>query len=383
MSSAIDTYRSELDSLRFSDDALGRMTARLEHAAAQMETAATTADDANGILQMPSTRTATESPHRIGPRNKRPAHRILRIAASIAIAAGLGLGATGAYAAATQRSLSAVFSDLFGGAPAQTEVIDKIGHPLGASAASNGVTVTADAVIGSANSCTMVFSISRDDGKPFTDLAPAADSTYPLLWEASDIRIDGLQSMGGNAYFYDADPSDASIQYVYTISNATMFDGNGLTGRTARVRLRDLAVASEHDDRTEVVATGSWNLKFQLDYQDSSIALQAGQGLELNGMETTVDKLSVSSVGASITYTINAVSSSSQNSEEPPSDKLVQLPFTVTFKDGRVEDGTDADASTHEHGGTTTVTKSFIFSTIASTDDIASVTVGDQVIPVP
>ena len=68
-------------------------------------------------------------------------------------------GATGIL-----RSAVEVFSPLFGGAPAQTEIIDKIGYPVGASDTDNGVTVTADAVMGDAYNAVIVYTISRDDG---------------------------------------------------------------------------------------------------------------------------------------------------------------------------------------------------------------------------
>ena len=38
------------------------------------------------------------------------------------------------------------FLEVFGGSAAQTEIIDKIGYPVGASDTDNGVTITADAV---------------------------------------------------------------------------------------------------------------------------------------------------------------------------------------------------------------------------------------------
>lgn len=365
MSNAFDQYRRELDSLRFSDDAIVRMTERLK--GSLEDESSSPSMTANSPAKRPA---------------RTPAHRIVRIAASVAVALGLGLGVTGAYAAATQRSLIAVFSDIFGGAPAQTDVIEKIGHPIGASATSNGITVTADAIIGNSNSCTMVFSISRDDGKPLANLTPAVDSTLPLLWAASDIQIDGTQGMGSGAYFYDANPSDISIQYVYTVTNATTPDGNGLAGRTARVHLSDLTLASEQADKTETIAKGSWDLKFQLAYEDASVALDAGQDLELNGMAVTVDKLLVSPIGASITYTVDAASTEGGRPGEIPSDNFTRLPFIVTFKDGRAEDGTNADAFTSEHNGTTTVTKSFIFDAITNVDDIASVTIGGHTVSV-
>lgn len=44
------------------------------------------------------------------------------------------------------------FAGLFGGGPAETEIIDRIGCPIGASATSNGVTITADAIMGDTHS---------------------------------------------------------------------------------------------------------------------------------------------------------------------------------------------------------------------------------------
>lgn len=379
MSSMFNQYRCELDSLRFSDDAMVRMTERLRGASADKpaDTFTATGVDATPQPSRPVEKTVRQP----ALTAKHPVHRVLRIAASVAIAVGIGLGATSTYAAVTQRSLSAVFSDIFGGAPAQTEIIEKIGHPIGATATSNGVTVTADAVIGSQTSCTMVFSIARDDGNPLGNLVPAADSTLPLLWMASDIQIDGIQGIGGGGYFYDADPADSSVQYVYTINNATAPDGGGLAGHTARVHLSDLSLASDRSAETEAIAKGSWDLKFQLAYQDSSIALQAGQHLELDGTGIIVDKLSVSSVGASVTYTVNTARADSGAVEAIASRKFTRLLFAVTFKDGRTKDGTDADAFTSEQNGTMTVTKSFAFDTITDVDGIAYVTVGDQAIP--
>lgn len=382
MSSMFDQYRRELDSLRFSDEALERMAARLKKSSSSTEKSVIAAATSSSALRSPLVPVMKSSAVQPKLQTKRSVRRLLRIAASFAIAVGLGLGATGAYAVATQRSLPAVFSDIFGGAPAQTEVIERIGRPIGASATSNGITVTADAVIGSSNSCVIVFSISRDDGRSLELPVPGNDSTYPLLWAANSIQIDSTQGLGSGAYFYDADPADNSIQYVYTINNATTPDGNGLAGRTARVHLSDLLAASEQASSSETIANGTWDLKFQLNYQDSSLTLQAGQKLELNDMNVTVDKLLVSPIGASITYTVDAVNTESASPGKLPSDEFVHLPFSVTFKDGRALDGTDADASTRERNGSTVVTKSLVFDTITSLDEITSVTVGDQIVPI-
>ena len=82
---------------------------------------------------------------------KRP---VRRLAVGAAIAAVLALtvtaGATGALKPAAE-----AFSGLFGiVTPAQTEVIDHIGYPIGASDTDNGITVTADAISNTAKTAT-------------------------------------------------------------------------------------------------------------------------------------------------------------------------------------------------------------------------------------
>ena len=62
----------------------------------------------------------------------RPARRPVRRIALIAAAAVLVLAVGTAGATGILRSAAEVFSPLFGGAPAQTEIIDKIGYPVGA-----------------------------------------------------------------------------------------------------------------------------------------------------------------------------------------------------------------------------------------------------------
>ena len=106
----------------------------------------------------------------------------LRRTAGIGVAAALvltvGVGAAGA--AGVLKTAGEAFSDVFGGAPAQTEIIDRIGYPVGASATADGVTVTADAIIGDTYSYAVVYTISRDDGAPLAEeLTPNVHGYLP------------------------------------------------------------------------------------------------------------------------------------------------------------------------------------------------------------
>ena len=146
----------------------------------------------------------------------RPARRPVRRIALIAAAAVLVLAVGTAGATGILRSAAEVFSPLFGGAPAQTEIIDKIGYPVGASDTDNGVTVTADAVMGDAYNAVIVYTISRDDG---TRLLPEDITGEMLLVHGNGTDLSILGGSHGSSYFVVEDPAASSIQMVETRSS--------------------------------------------------------------------------------------------------------------------------------------------------------------------
>ena len=70
-------------------------------------------------------------------------------------------------AEATNGTVSNLLAPLFGGA--QTEIVDQIGVPIGASASVNGYTLTMDAIIGDRYSVMVAYTLSRDDGRPIPE----------------------------------------------------------------------------------------------------------------------------------------------------------------------------------------------------------------------
>ena len=101
-------YKKSLDAMRFTDAEKAAMTDRL---------------------------LAARGVHR----RRHPLRRGMVIAAAAALCLCVAAGATGALKVPSQ-----VFSPVFG--TAETEIIDKIGHPVDASATAGGVTITADAI---------------------------------------------------------------------------------------------------------------------------------------------------------------------------------------------------------------------------------------------
>lgn len=133
----------------------------------------------------------------------------------------------------------------------------------------------------------------------------------------------------------------------------------------------------------ETLATGDWSMSFKIDYEDLSVGLPTGQGFTVNGNNAVVDELAISPLGASITYTVDAVNGPSEPTgrETNPEMRAGYGNFSVTFSDGTTRE-IGAGYGSWEENGMTVVQKTCFFDQIHDIDDIASVTVGDLTIPV-
>ena len=129
-------YNSALDELRFSDEAKSRMVNRLMAAAEQPE--------------------QPVAIHRV-----RRFPRIAAVGVAAALVLSIGAGATGVF-----KSASDAFAGVFG-PTADTEIIDQIGHPIGASDTAGGVTVTADAILFDGYNYLISYTLEKEDGSAF------------------------------------------------------------------------------------------------------------------------------------------------------------------------------------------------------------------------
>ena len=370
MTSPLDSYTRSMNDLHFSDEAKARMTARLRDVAAKKDARPEAAAD---ILTMPARHPA-----------RRP-RRWARVAAGLALALALGGGGTVAVAAGVLPNPADVLSDVFGGAPAETELLNEVGRPIGASATSNGVTVTAEAVVGDRSNYTVVYSIEFDDPSVLEGIEPGEDGTLPLAAEAT-LYVDGVNGGGGASWFFDAEPGDGTIQYAETMGFST-WNGAGIIGRTIRFWMSEIRAYDAEGGYT-TLATGDWSLKFEMNYVDTTVDLPAGQETTWQGADVTVDAVAVSSVGVTVDYTIDRqigdLGPSGKMSDEAQAkqEAVTGLPVTVTFADGTTFDATNANTHAEEQGdGTSAVTKTVTYDRIVAAGDIVNVTVGDVEIP--
>ena len=384
-------YKNALDELHFSEEAKNRMVERL------MERA--------------------EQP---APRRVRRFPRIAAVGVAAALVLSIGAGASGVL-----KSASEVFAGVFG-PTADTEIIDQIGRPIGASDTSNGVTVTADAILFDGYNYLISYTIEKDDGSAFDCTKNPDTGLYDLYWKRSDSTIGrGVDGATGSSYFYDENPSDNAIQYVETMS----YNDAVQTGGTVRITLGDLCVLNSENGEPTTIAKGAWRLKFQLEAGNSAVELPAGQSIDVNGRSATVDTIVLSPIGYHVVYTVdgeatfdtlydeNGEEIPQENGREPAGACSVISPIgyhvvydengeeippesgrepasvrstwesyaaklLITKTDGTVLDFSDCGGSMDPHDGKTVCTRQGTFDTVIPLEDIASVTIGGVSIPI-
>ena len=184
-------------------------------------------------------------------------------------------------AEATNGTVSNLLAPLFGGA--QTEIVDKIGVPIGASTTVDGYTLTADAIIGDRYNVAIVYTLSRDDGEPIPD------DTYFKEWQTN---ILGGASGGGSLCPVRDDENPNVIHFIESWHRQAP-----LIGRIVKVSLSNLAIYNEEEDI--ILSEGKWELTFTLRYDDSSEKLLVKDlyATDEGGCKYKVEEILLSPVG--------------------------------------------------------------------------------------
>ncbi len=373
MTTNSNDYRHALEHISFTDNAKQHMANSIAQSVASSD-AATAQSNFNGTRRKP----------RIA---RHPVRTVARIAAVTAVLAIVIGGAGTAMATGVLPLPSDMLSDIFDGPASQTEIIDRIGRPVGASCSNNGVTVTADAIMGDKDMVTIAYTLTFDDPAALKKLSEPGENGTIAGSVDGNVYVDGEHGGQGQSWLIDKNPNDSSIQYFAQFS----VESPVLMGRTVRTHINSLVVPRAGKELPEYkkILTGPWDLKFQLNYEDTSVTIPAPKSVNFNGTKATIQEATVSCVGVSVRYNIdrsiehdNNSGKMSQNMEESM-DAVGNIPLIVTFKDGHVEDATSHSGyfANKLDNGTTDVHKTWPFSQVCDTDKIASVQIGDTVIP--
>lgn len=310
-------------------------------------------------------------------RTRRPIGRTALIAACLAVVLVVSAGASGVLKTAVES-----FSGIFGGDAAQTEVIDKIGRPIGASATDNGVTISADAIIGDEYNAAIVLTVRRDDG---TRLFPEEVNEKNLLLGGIggvDMNIKG--GSHGSLWFVDEDPDDDSIQIVQAISSDVP-----LSHGTATAEFYDICGWDEEAGESVPLIEGHWKFRFDVDYEDSSVVLGGGETFKQDGMTFTIDEVRVSPVAVRVAYTVDSEVQWSDAPSGRQSDEdrqqmeryMENVEILLTKTDGTVIEAPNGGGLKPDNGQTI-CTKGGVLDEIIPLDEIASISVGGIVYPI-
>ena len=344
---ALFEYRNSLDALRFTPEQKAAM-------------AAGAADAAKGKT------------------HRRPLWRTALIAACLTAALAVGAGASGVLKSAVE-----VFAPIFGGSAAQTEVIDKIGHPIGAGDTDNGVTITADAIIGDAYNTAIVYTIRRDDGT--TLLPEGTDAKSLLMGGFGGASLDVRGGSHGSSWFVANEADGSAVQLVQTVSADCP-----INGCTATAEFEDLCVWDEAQEAPTPVVEGHWKFRFDVDYEDSSVTLGGGETFTQNGMTFTVDAITLSPVAVKVDYTVDhEVQWSDAPSGRLPAEDSRQMEryfenveILLTKTDGTVIDLSASGGSLKPENGVTVCGKGQVFEELLPLEELESIRVGAIVYPI-
>ena len=311
-------------------------------------------------------------------RRRRPVGRVLVIAAVLAVVLAVGAGASGVLKSAVE-----AFAPIFGGSAAQTEIIDKIGYPIGAGDTDNGVTITADAIMGDAYSACIVYTVSRDDG---TALLPEGITARQLMLGGFGGSSWSKGGSHGSSWFLDEDPSDNAIQYVETVSS-----DEPLTHGTATAEFENLCYWDDTKGESVPLVEGRWKFRFDVDYEDSSITLSNGETFQQGGMTFTVDEVRVSPIAVRVAYTVDSevVWSNAPSGRQSEQDTrqmqrcFENVEILLTRTDGTVLDLSNAGGSVKPENGATVCSKGGVLDEITPLEELESISVGGIVYPIP
>lgn len=345
-------YKKEMSQLRFTDE--------------QKKTLAEAAASAAG-------RTA---------KRRRPVFRTALIAAAMVMVLAAGASAAGILPSPTE-----IFAPLFGGSVAQTEVIDKIGRPIGASDSDNGITITADAIMGDKYNAVIVYTLSRDDGERFLPEGKSLDETYLMMGGYGGASWVKGGAHGGS-WFVDEDPEDNQIQLVETASSNV-----AMTKGTANASFEDLQYWNAETEQAELLYPGKWKLRFEVDYEDCSVRLGGGETFSQDGLNFTIDEISVSPIAVRVAYTADEAvvwsdAPSGRQSEEDARQSqryLENVEILLTKTDGTVLDLSNAGGSISPDydTGISLCAKGQVLEEIIPLAELQSISVGGVVYEIP
>ena len=293
----------------------------------------------------------------------------------VLIAAVIAAALCAACASGALRSASEVFANLFGASQEQASLLEQLGTPLDVSCTQDGLTITADAILADEYTYAILYSIQREDGTSLRADGRGESVSfqeYTMQWPQQ------AQRTSSTLRPYDEDASDQTVQYLEICQMAQPLRAGRMTAVFRGASIDE--VQADGTIRTVPLGDGPWELSFDFTPKASSIDLPTGQQFQVDGLDCTLTRVSLSPLSLHVEYTVDAA-------EVPDENAFLQaLPVSLTKTDGTVscvqKDAVSGLRSSSD-GDQMQGRKDLVFSEITPMDSVKSITIGDLTVEVP
>lgn len=260
--------------------------------------------------------------------------------------------------------VSNLLAPLYGGA--QTEIVDKIGVPIGAEAIVGDYKVTADAVIGDKYNFAIVYSLSRLDGQPLEE---------GLYFESysNSFRSDS----GAGVLRHTLSEDGLSLKIVDEWTSRLMF-----LDRNVKVQFSNLVKYHGEGQNNEIVLKGNWNLEFVIRYEDATqeISIEPFTVKDASGDQYEIRKIEISPVG--IHFDMTAPNNYNEEEVVPP--PYQDFTLAIELSDGTIIRIEDQSMGSHGDLNSNTLEADYgaLFELPIAIEDIAALIICDVTLPI-
>ena len=260
--------------------------------------------------------------------------------------------------------VSNLLAPLYGGA--QTEIVDKIGVPIGAEAIVGDYKVTADAVIGDKYNFAIVYSLSRSDGQPLEE---------GLYFESysNSFRSDS----GAGVLRHTLSEDGLSLKIVDEWTSRLMF-----LDRNVKVQFSNLVKYQGEGQNNEIVLKGNWNLEFVIRYEDATqeIPIEPFTVKDASGDQYEIRKIEISPVG--IHFDMTAPNNYNEEEVVPP--PYQDFTLAIELSDGTIIRIEDQSMGSHGDLNSNTLEADYgaLFELPIALEDIAALIICDVTLPI-
>lgn len=260
--------------------------------------------------------------------------------------------------------VSNLLAPLYGGA--QTEIVDKIGVPIGAEAIVGDYKVTADAVIGDKYNFAIVYSLSRLDGQPLEE---------GLYFESysNSFRSDS----GAGVLRHTLSEDGLSLKIVDEWTSRLMF-----LDRNVKVQFSNLVKYQGEGQNNEIVLKGNWNLEFVIRYEDATqeIPIEHFTVKDASGDQYKIKRVEISPVG--IHFDMTAPNNYNKDEVVPP--PYQDFTLAIELLDGTIIAIEDQSMGSHGDLNSNTLEADYgaLFEIPIAIEDIAALIICDVTLPI-